>query len=205
MLKLSGTISGQPYVHILHAFHDDSTPNSTDLQTMANAVMNAWSTNIKPLQCSTVQFSQVTVTDISKRDGAIGTSNITAFPGTAAGAQAANNVAYAVSWTIGRRYRGGHPRSYFCGFPGTFVLTGNQIATTTRTSWLNAWLAIKTAIEATGLASIPNPKMCSISYYLGKNDDGSPKIREIPVKDPILGVKGDLRIDSQRHRLGRPL
>lgn len=204
MIKISGTISGQPWVNILHCVHDAATANSTDLTTMAQNILNAVGTQLKPIWATTCSCNLVVCTDISSRTGSIGATALPVQTGVVGGG-VANNVSYAVGWTIGRRYRGGHPRTYHTGLCSTQLNGQTQVQSTFRTTLLSAWAGIKTAIETTGLATIPNPRMCAISYFHGKNTDGSPALRGTPIVDVITGVKGDLRIDSQRHRLGRPV
>jgi len=42
-----------------------------------------------------------------------------------------------------------------------------------------------------------------LTYYSGKNPDGSPKLRDVPLFYEFNSVSVDSRIDSQRRRLGR--
>ena len=204
MIKISGLLSGQPWVNILHAVHDASTANATDLQTLCATINNSWGTNIKALCTTSCSMTAVAVTDISSRTGATASLTTPTQVGTL-GNPAPNNVSYAVGWVINRRYRGGHPRTYHPGL-STNQLNGNtQVSAATRTAMIAGYNALKANIEGGALASMPNLRLCQVSYFHGKGADGKPLLRPTPLVDLISQAKGDLRLDSQRHRLGRPV
>ena len=203
MIKISGTVGGVAFVHILHAQHDASTPNTTDLTTLATTINTSWGTNIKPTQHTTTIMNSVVVTDISSRTGAVASVTSPVQTGSLPN-PLQNNVAYAVGWIIARRYRGGHPRTYHTGLSQTQMADTRLLTTTARSTILSAWSSLKGSIENSPPATLPGLRLCNVSYYHGKNSDGTPALRPSPLVDVITGVKGDSRVDSQRRRLGRP-
>lgn len=202
-LKFGGLLNGIPFLNVLHASHDASTPNVTDLGTLATNLSSWWLTNIVPICNTGTVMNSMTVLDISSRTGLAAVSN-TARTGTLTN-PCTNNVSYAISWLIARRYRGGHPRTYMAGLSTQQLNGTQQLLGTARTSILTGWTTLLAALSGYSLASMPNLRLCNVSYYHGKNPDGTPALRPTPVVDLIVGTKGDLRIDSQRHRLGRPV
>jgi len=129
------------------------------------------------------------VIDATVGDGGVGSTTGTALPA---------NCACCLSWQIAPHYRGGHPRTYLCGF--------NVEDTSTTTSWSGSF--------------ITNAESAAQSYHedlesIGPIGDGITTIehgvvsfaaggdwRDPPVFRRITGASVDSRIDTQRRRLG---
>lgn len=197
------TLGGVNVFNVLHASAGDSSGYTQDtLQRLATAVRSAWVTNVIPLQGSKMTLGDVTVQDLWAD-----TAGEASQTGTTVGAQASTlpaNVAVCWSWKIARRYRGGHPRTYIAAIPYAHELEPNSLTSTARTSHQNAAGAVRAAVNAVladdGVALF---QLGQLSYYKGKNADGTPALRPSPLFDGFTGVSVDDRLDSQRRRLGR--
>jgi hypothetical protein len=118
---------------------------------------------------------------------------------------APSSAAVLASWTINRRYRGGHPRSYFpFGTAGTYASGSSKFwdptfiaSVETRLNTFIGAVSGKT-VSATTFESFVN-----VSYYDKNSFPTPPYRRTTPVVDAITAVTVKQRICSQRRRLGK--
>jgi hypothetical protein len=182
--------------NILHADGGSGTGwTSTELNALAAAVRSAWVSNVLPLQTSTLFLNDVTAIDLASETGP---SGIAAGSNAGSKVTAAQplNCAVCWSWSIARRYRGGHPRTYIAGLVSDQVSNATTITTAAQTAHAAAAAAIRTAVNAV-TTSAGTAKLATVHYYRNK------AILETPLVSQISGVSVDTRIDSQRRRLGR--
>jgi hypothetical protein len=190
------TLAGVNAYNVLHVDGGAGTGwTSTELNALASAVRSAYVTNFIPLQTSQLTLNEVTAIDLASDTGPSGVATGTTFG--AVGTQAlGGNTAVGITWAIARRYRGGHPRTYIAGPVGTQTSNANSLTTTAQTSYANAAAALRTAINAV-TTSAGSAKFCCVHYYR----NGA--ILATPLVSQITGSSVDLRLDSQRRRLGR--
>jgi hypothetical protein len=190
------TLAGVNVYNIMHArAQGGSAWSGTECANMATAVRSAWVTNVIPLQASSLTLTDVQVVDLTSDTGNEGTASGTTN-GTAVGTALSSNVAITWSWKIGRRYRGGHPRTYIAGCPQSAQTTPNTILASAITAHTNAATAIKNAI--TGVTVGGNlAEFVVLHYYRDKT------LLDPPDYSYITSVSVDSRLDSQRRRLGR--
>lgn len=109
------------------------------------------------------------------------------------------NVALCISWTIAASYRGGHARTYLCGIPSTDAAT----VSTWNTSYAGVIAAgantLHTDLEALTYGSIPSVEHGIVSFVHAGAWRSPPIFRRIVAE----GAHVDLRIDTQRRRLGK--
>lgn len=111
------------------------------------------------------------------------------------------SVAACITWPLAVHYRGGHPRTYLCGF--------SDVDMETTTTWLPAFVtdlsakagSFHTLMEtATSLPEVTFVEHGVLSFQRQK------QWRDVPVFYRIAnGARVDPRIDTQRRRLGRDL
>lgn len=197
-IRLLGTVGGGKWANVLHARYAGGTIDNAACAALALVVRNAWAANIAPLVPNTVLLNTVEVTDISTRTGAQG-SDTTGSIGTRAGTPLPANVACCVSWKIGTRYRGGHPRTYFPGPTTADCVTQTTWLAAYVTAMNNAAAAIRTAINgaASGGATWA---MCAVSYY--HKVAGAEAYKVPPDSWLVTGTAVHTRIDTMRRRLG---
>ena len=107
------------------------------------------------------------------------------------------SVALVVSFKIGRRYKGGHPRMYLCGQSTTNLNGQTQWASTWITSVSTAMETWRNALNALTYTSMPTLQLVNLSYYTNK------ALRPAPTFDAITAVQVHTRVDTVRRRLGK--
>jgi hypothetical protein len=141
-------------------------PSAADCTTFADAIEAAWSAHMASLMCSNYSMAGVKVTDLSSDTGAQGV-NATNVPGTRADSSNPVSVTSLIEHSISRRYRGGHPRSYW-PVGGDPDREGNQ-------TWLPAYIteanakyaAFVAALASTAYGALLIEKHVSVHYFSG--------------------------------------
>jgi len=204
--------------NVLHAATIASYTNS-DLLALANAVQtqfvaNTTNRNYIGQLAPSWAIANTTVIDLAGTPevGPVGeaTSNVhNGASGAGSGGALTPSVAYVVSWRIQRRYRGGHPRTYLPGLiaSDTDVAGGRAVSNAVRNSIVN-WAtdllaAVANVTPANGEAG-SNWNLGSVQRFSPPTQKGVP----IPLNPPAfweyVGASADLRLDSQRRRMGKP-
>jgi hypothetical protein len=192
------------WANSFYAQYTGAGPTGAQLSAVATSISSNWLTDISPLQVGAITMTSVVCTDLASVNGASG-ENLTTRTGTRAGGELANSVAYLTTYAIARRYKGGHPRSYWLIGTATDQATGD--------SWLGGALtAFNTGITnflaffyGGGAAGFTFSNQCNVSW-LGKyrpNIAGSGWPQ--PLVDPYGAGNwtGHSRFASQRRRIGR--
>jgi hypothetical protein len=193
---LNGRIAGQACVNVLHI---RNTSHGSWVQAEADQVATSlrafWVTRFLPQQGSAFTFEDVTVTDLTTNVGVVGTMTGSNVGGNAATTLPAN-CAICVTWQTSRHYRGGHPRTY--------LAAPVQTGTSDQRHWTNSYATqIQTAArglrtDIAGIGPGVNGAYALVAVHRIKS-----KARLVPpLVDDITSATCDLRIDSQRRRLG---
>jgi hypothetical protein len=188
-----------------------AAPSAPDLVTLAAAIGASAVTNLIPLMQADTSLDTITLTDLTSPTSAEGFALIAA-DGTRAGGQLPANAAVLQSLEILRRYRGGHPRTYWP------FGTDDDIAT--RQTWvggsvtefvdgLAAHFATWSVELPAGMATVTP---VNVSYYHGfEVITGStgrarnvPLVRAAPIIDVVVSSIVRPNIASQRRRLQEP-
>jgi hypothetical protein len=198
-IRLIGTNSSGKWVNVLHAKYAGGTIDIAALATLAQNVRAAWVTNFAPRLTTSCQLLQVECTDIASRTGAQNVDTV-GGAGTIPGVFAPLQVALVVSWKVGTRYRGGHPRMYLAGPDPSQIQTGNTWMPTYVTNVLAAARAFRTAINASA-AGGATWQLVAVSYFhlVG----GVPAYKVPPDILPIADAAIHTRVDTMRRRLGK--
>lgn len=200
-VRLIGLNQTFPWVNVFHIQWNSGgvRPDSAGLATMATNIRTLWTSAFAAQFITNSSLTTVECTDISDRTGGQGIDS-TAVSGTNATAGASLSTAACVSWTINRRYRGGHPRTYLSGVDASAFTSGKLWTPAKVTAYTTAANAWRTGLEA--LTNMGNTwQMVNVSYY--KTVGGLPAYKNPPDIDHIVGQKFHTRIDTQRRRLGK--
>lgn len=198
---LSGTFGSARWVNVLHVQYSGAPLSNAEAAALGAAVAAAFGTRIMPRTSTGYVLTAWECTDLSSPTAGRGQGTVS-IAGALATANLPANAAWAISWRIQRRYRGGHPRTYIGG------LTTEQLSTVTL---LTAAVAAGHTTAAENFRTDVNllttngraHTLGQVSYYQGKNADGSPKLRTTPIFEAFSGSTVGVRIDSQRRRLGK--
>lgn len=173
----SGTSGGgEVWLTRFYVQYQASAPTPPNVVTFCNGVITSWVAHISPELTPNKDLTQVEVTDLSSPTSSIGlvaTSN----PGTRTGAWLPPAVCVVSSYTVSRRYRGGHPRGYFPAGSETDVDTNGQWADLFVTEFTLAVRNFFTDVLAINWGTSEGFLHVNVSYYEGFT----------VVTDPITG------------------
>jgi hypothetical protein len=206
-LTYDNSPSGTPPVcqgnNILHIQY--SSPLSftaTELVGIANGAMTWWNAHIMTFVSVSWRLTQVLATAVDG-SGVQGVSTHAAYPGVATGSAIANNCASCISWIGAPSYRGGKPRTYLPGVPGTQVTGGtSQLNSSFCTSLKAAAIAALGDMAWTNIMSVP-AVLGAVSYISKTINPTPPHHRTTPLFWPYLSANVHSRVDSQRRRSGK--
>jgi len=203
-LRLLGTLNNQNWASIQYARFAGPPPSASDCATIATSVSTAWQNAIAPLCQVNVHLRTVEVIDLSSETASVGSASVN-IAGTRAGNGNPNNAAMVASYKINRRYRGGHPRTYWPAGVASDTATGNL--------WSSTFLPIANN-GASGFVGNVNAILYAanplqhgvVSYY--ERDPANPghsMRRTTPIFFVTQSVIVHSRVDTVRRRLGKEL
>jgi hypothetical protein len=151
-------------------------PSDTNLHDFGDSIEGFYESDLQGLVNDSVTLIRVECVDLSTTSSAAADFTASAA-GTRAGTAVMINDAVVISYVLGRRYRGGHPRGYFPFGVAADRVNLQQWSTDFATEVDTAWTAFFVALEAAGWAGAGTLDHVSISYYQGFT----------VVTDPITG------------------
>lgn len=195
-------------INILHWAFTTPNPTSAQLVTAANAIVSAYSSDIVPDITSEMLCESVEIIDLSSSTGSVGISTAPSNVGSLVTPPLSAGACTVESYQIARRYRGGHPRTYWGGNVAA-QLTDAQ-------DWTGAYLTTKQGdlnafYNAVGVAFNTFGGMggqVNVSYYSGFTNHtypsgrvrAIPTLRGTPLVDFITGRRINPKVGSQRRR-----
>jgi len=205
-VTLRGTYGPATWVNgIYMGYTSSGTPSSEDLLALCDDIATAWEP-VRLVLSNECRLTEVGIVDLGSDTGASVLGAVLKV-GDVASAGPPANVAACVSFKIGRRYRGGHPRNYVCGFPTTAVADKQKFTSTFANALASAYNTFRNtcAGATTTQPTIDVTQWVNVSYYLGHTFDAEhnriPTPRPIPKVDTVTSCAVNTRIDSQRRRL----
>jgi hypothetical protein len=204
---LSGT-SPNPAVNKLHFAYTGTPPTPAQLASFATTVLTAFGSAVGPFMSSDNTISALEAVDLSSPVSA--TATVTAaIAGALTPDKLPDDTCVVLSATVGRRYRGGHPRTYLPVGVVAEITNGNLWNATWLGTLLTAWDGFVTAVEGAGWTGAGTIAPVNVSYYFGYHLVTYPsgRSRDIPtlrvggpVIDPILGYIPRQKLGVQRRR-----
>lgn len=201
-LELLGTVQGEPFVNIFHFQYGGTAPTSADLLAWLGAhgthpsVFGAVFNHPAQWFPADVIWNEAKATDLSSPTSAAAdqTDHIV---GNFGGTGVTPSTCVLVNYKIARRYRGGHPRTYWPSFP-------NAKMATTRT-WTELWsadfetdlVAFLAEIESAAWTGAGGMQLVNVSYFSGH------AVRVTPVVDVVTAFAVSRVIATQRRRIHR--
>lgn len=193
---VNGTFAGFPTVSTLYVGEPGnlSAWDQAGADAVALNVRTAWVSRILTQQNAVWTLNDVTATDLTNFLGVVGIA-VGSNPGAQAGTPIPANCTACISWKSNLHYRGGHPRLYLPA-PGT----------TTTVSGTRQWsVAYRTAL-ANGAEAFRGDL---VTLYAGRTARHVAVHRTVggvvqtpPIVLAVVSASVDIRIDSQRRRLG---
>jgi hypothetical protein len=183
--------SGIPAANIFHAGYSGGPPTAADLATFGAAAGAAfWGGSTLGLFPSTLELVGVKATDLASDSGAVAEVPI-GTSGTGTGGECPAQAAVLVNYSISRRYRGGHPRTYFPPFEVTNLASPSEWSAGATTDLDTAIAALFSYADGVVLDSFTGTGLVCVSYELAKVPRDDPLVEPIAgwVVNPILGTQ----------------
>ena len=182
--------------------------STTDLTTLLATASSSWLTNMVSLFSTIHSLLSITGTDLSSST-APQVVNTTVRTGTGGYQNIPQSASLIMKFKINRRYRGGHPRSYWSG-QGLVNQADSQTWNTTEINvWNTNFAAFIAACVASPPAAVGTLTHVNVNYFKGFHNVTFPSGRQravptalaTPNVDPIVAYLANPRIGSQRRRL----
>lgn len=196
-------------INRLHFAFSGGSPSGGDCNAIAGEAASAWGTWFASQVNADTSLVKVDVVDLTSDTAAVGSVGVS-VGGSLGGAAIGAGTAFLFNGTIGRRYRGGKPRSYM-PLGDASVLLSPQLWTTTFVGLANSAMTgfLGDMVGFTSGSTIVGAAV-NVSYYQGgamyptSNPDRE-KFRSAlrtggPVVDDINSWNGDQKLASQRRR-----
>lgn len=183
-------------------------PANSDLDALATSVASHWNTEFASFTTTNAALTSVLVEDLSSTSGASGEWTGT-DTGTDSNAPLPVEACAVLNFKIGRRYRGGKPKSFLPIGTTVSLSTTHTFTTGFRNAVDAAWTAFMGALLGSTFGSTLLVNHVSISYYEGFDAVQNPvtlRYRNIPRKrttpliDQITGHETASFVGSQRRR-----
>lgn len=204
--KLDGDADVVNRIYFQYPF--TSTPPG-NLNALCATIAGHWNTDMIGLYGGEFTQTQVDAEDLTSTTSPVGTATVS-HVGTRGTARTSASSCALIRNHIGRRYRGGHPRTYTaCGI-STDLTTEQQWSTSFLASLVTAWSNlighingdIDAAYAATGTNHV------NVSYYHGFTNVTYPSgrtyprptLRATPVVDNVTSYSANPNVASQRRR-----
>lgn len=182
--------------NVLHYTFTPATPSTLGFVELVAGTAAAEAATQVALWGPDTSYLGCTVTDLSSS-----TAPSSDFAGEAVGTRAGDplpaNVALLYQYSIGRRYRGGHPRTYWPWFTAADVDTPQTWDGASLTAADAAASLILGAPIAVSSGGFTCNTQVAVSYYLDR------VLRVTPVTDVVTPIGCEPMIASQRRRDGR--
>lgn len=194
------------FVNVLHFTYGGTPPSNATCATIASTIGVTWNNSIASLCPSPTTLQAITVTDLSSPTSGEGES-LPLFPGTRGDDSIPANAAVLISYPVGFRYKGGHPRTYLFVLGNADLQGATHWSTAATAEVQTHWHSFLTGCLASGTAGTVLSSFCLVRYR-GKflPNSGPPHFYlTTPVVVPIPANAGIARqqMASQRGRIGR--
>lgn len=193
--ELLWTQAGIPAANILHAQFTGGSPSGADLDAFCLDLDGAfWVNPIKEDYPASTVYVGSRATDLTTSSSATGEHSV-GTAGTASDSAISAQACAMVNYSITRRYRGGHGRTYFPPFAW-----GALASTATWDSGVIADLAgavadIQTVLSSATHGTTDLAGQCLVSYRTGN----APRVD--PLVEPVTGYLVNGLVKTQRRRL----
>jgi hypothetical protein len=189
--------------------YDGVAPTSSQCADYALSIGADWSTAMAGLTDSAYNLNQVEVIDLTSPTSGAG-SDFTVRPGVRAGTALSLQECVVISYRIGRRYRGGHPRGYWRMGVVADRASSQEWSTDFVTNVSTTYNAFIAAVAGDAWAGAGTIGQVNVSYYQGFTVITSPTtgrarnvptLRAHPVVDVVTAGQAQPFIGTQRRRI----
>ena len=199
--EILGTYEDAHWANVFHVGYSfTGVVSQTDIDNVNEALKDVYDTNITALMTGACATEQSILTDLTSSTSLRSEVTEHVAGSVTTGNQLPASIAIGVSWPISRRYRGGHPRSYFLASTDTYARSASSklISTAGIASWEAGALALWSGVAGVASGAILSCTLGAVSYRTAN----APRVT--PIFEPFTG-SGVVhpRFDTQRRRLGK--
>ena len=195
-IQANGTYNGGKFANIFHVKYSGTTPTVADLTTFANSFATQLTSGPCVGMDSTATYTELILTDLTSVSSARAIVAISKAGTHVATAGMPTQVSFVVGWTIARRYRGGHPRTYIAAQDQGNMANGINWITAWVTTVQNAMNSFLSGVNAITLGGATVQLGC-VEYSTGH------VLLTTGIFEPFSAAVGRVRICTQRRRLGK--
>jgi hypothetical protein len=194
-----------------YELYSGGPPDATDCLALATDVYNECVTDVIGLVSADADLTGVDCEDIGSGSGAHGTYIHSTTGGDTVGSPLPASACTLVNCQIARRYRGGKPRLYLPAAQSSSMQDAQTWTATYQTDYQDNLNTFFTAVAAFTSGSTTLAGHRNVSYYSGFTPVADPttgryrnvpKRRATPLVDVITATTVNIRIGSQRRRIG---
>lgn len=192
------------WANVLHFKYSGSAPSNANCATIGTDVAGYWTTRMAPQCPSPTHLTNVNVIDLtSATSGQWDT--VVDIAGTRGDDSIPANAAMLMSYPVGTRYRGGHPRQYLYVGGNADLEGAAKWASSFLSAVLLAWQEFLGDISSTTVGSTVLGQFGAVSYISKEENPVPPYRRTTPVFLPLDTSLTRVRAEmaSQRGRIGR--
>lgn len=201
-VAFEGTYGAAKWANIMWLMTEATgVPGTPDVDALATGMYTQYATHFAPILSNWWHLARCDVTYFPAGTEVVVYGEHQAdTPGAVSEAKPASaSNAAVVSWIANVYWRGGKPRTYFCGVPAADLDGTVQLLPAFTSSLDTAAAAFISGVNAYATAPFTSVTLSLMSFFSKKAGAARPQAF------PITGAKVGSRIDSQRRRLGKEL
>lgn len=206
-IALSGVVDNEDiygWSNILHWPYSGAAPSDADCSAIGSYVATEWGTHIAPLCPSPTALTEVNVIDLTSSTAGQWALAVN-VAGTRGDDSIPANASLLISYPVGTRYRGGHPRTYLYVLGNADLEGAAKWSTAATAEVLAAWKAFLLSVNGHAQGGTTLGTFCAVSYVDRIVNPVPPYRRPVPLVLPIDVTLSRARQEmaSQRGRIGR--
>jgi hypothetical protein len=201
-LTIEGTTPHSPWVNSLHYGYSGGLPTGPDCADFADVLFTAWLTNFGPLMLTSATLERATCFDLSSSLGNQG-DQVSHQVGSRGTAELPGSSAVLVKKSVGRRYRGGHPRSYVVAGIATDMADTSHWSSALVAAVTGGYQNVQGALNGHVHGATTLTTEVVVSYFDSVTVPIAPHRRVVPLVLPVTGVAAQPLLATQRRRIGR--
>jgi hypothetical protein len=193
------------WANVLHWPYTGAAPSDADCAAIGTYIAGQWNTHMAPECPAPTILRDVVVIDLTGPTAGQW-DTVVAINGTRGDDSIPANAAYLVSYPVGTRYRGGHPRTYLYVLGNADLEGAAKWSTLATAEVLAHWIAFIEAVNGHVQGGTTLGTFCAVSYYSGVDPITHKSIRRaVPLVLPldVTLARGRQEMASQRGRIGR--
>lgn len=206
-IMLKGVVDNEDiygWANVLHFKYSGAPPSDADCNTIGVVAAGNWNTRMASACPSPTQLTEVSVIDLTSHTAGQWDTAVS-YSGTRGDDSIPANAAMLMSYPVGTRYRGGHPRSYLYVLGNADLEGAAKWSTAGVAEVLGKWKLFLGDMEATTVGATVIGQFCAVSYVDRNVNPVPPYRRPVPLVLPldITLTKARQEMASQRGRIGR--